>query len=108
VGTMLDIKPILTLTKAGKLEAHSKVQGRKKAMKALAEKVADFIENPQDQTVIVFHGDSHDEAEILKTQIKNRVPDIKEIKLQMIGPVIGAHAGPGTLAVCFMGRERPM
>ncbi len=108
VGTMLDIKPILTLTRAGKLEAHSKVQGRKKAMKALVEKVEEYIENPEDQTVIVFHGDSQDEADILRTQIKNRLPQIREIKLQMIGPVIGAHAGPGTLAVCFMGKERPM
>ena len=108
VGTMLDIKPILTLTKAGKLEAHSKVQGRKKAMKALVDKVAENIENPDTQTVFVFHGDSLDEAEILKNQLKNRLPEIKEIKLQMIGPVIGAHAGPGTLAVAFMGKERPV
>ncbi len=108
VGTMLDIKPILTLTKAGKLEAHSKVQGRKKAMKALVDKTAEFIENPAEQTMFVFHGDSLDEAEILKAQVKNRIPEIREIKIQMIGPVIGAHAGPGTLAVCFMGKERPV
>lgn len=108
VGTMLDIKPILTLTKAGKLEAHSKVQGRKKAMRALVDKVAEYIENPDKQSMYVFHGDTQDEAEILKNQIKNRLPEIKEIKLQMIGPVIGAHAGPGTLAVCFMGKERPI
>ena len=108
VGTMLDIKPILTLTKAGKLEAFSKVQGRKKAMKALVDKVAEYIENPEDQSVMVFHGDTKDEAEILKAQIRNRLPEIKEIKIQMIGPVIGAHAGPGTLAVCFMGKERPV
>ena len=51
--------------------------------------------------------------ELLKTEYKNEVellhidiPEIKEIRLQMIGPVIGAHCGPGTLAVCFMGRER--
>ncbi len=108
VGTMLDIKPILTLTKAGKLEAYTKVQGRKKAMKALVEKVAEYIQDPGAQSVVIMHGDVKDEAEILKTQIKNRIPEIRDIKVQFIGPVIGAHAGPGTLAVCFMGKERPV
>ncbi len=108
VGTMLDIKPILTLTKAGKLEAYAKVQGRKKAMKALVEKAAEHIQNPEEQSVVILHGDIQDEAEILKTQLKNRIPGIRDIKVQLIGPVIGAHAGPGTLAVCFMGKERPV
>jgi len=108
VGTMLDIKPILTLTKAGKLEAFTKVQGRKKAMKALVEKVAEYIQDPGAQSVVIMHGDIRDEAEIFKTQLKNRIPEIRDIKVQFIGPVIGAHAGPGTLAVCFMGKERPV
>ena len=108
VGTMLDIKPILTLTKAGKLEAFTKVQGRKKAMKALVEKVAEYIQDPGEQSVVIMHGDIRDEAEIFKTQLKNRIPEIRDIKVQFIGPVIGAHAGPGTLAVCFMGKERPV
>ncbi|NLO13232.1 MAG: DegV family protein [Clostridiales bacterium] len=108
VGTMLDIKPILTLTKAGKLEAFTKVQGRKKAMKALVEKVAKYIQDPGAQSVVIMHGDIRDEAEIFKTQLKNRIPEIRDIKVQFIGPVIGAHAGPGTLAVCFMGKERPV
>ena len=84
------------------------MQGRKKAIKTLVGKVTEYIEHPEEQTVFVFHGDCQDESEILKNQIKNQIPEIRELKLQMIGPVIGAHAGPGTLAVCFMGKERPM
>jgi len=108
MGTMLDIKPILIITRAGKLEAHSKVQGRKKALKTLVDRTAENIGDPAGKTVVILHGDVRDEAEILKTQLKNRLPGLQEIRIQMIGPVIGAHAGPGTLASCFIGRERPV
>lgn len=106
MGTMLDIKPILTVTRAGKLEAHSKVQGRKKALKTLVDKTVENIGESSGKTLILLHGDIQDEAEILKNQIRVKLPALKEIRVQMIGPVIGAHAGPGTLAVCFMGKER--
>lgn len=108
MGTMLDIKPILTLTRAGKLEAHSKVQGRKKAMKTLVDKTQENIGDPEGKHVILLHGDCLEEAELLKAQLESRVPGLKEIRIQMIGPVIGAHAGPGTLAICFIGNERPV
>lgn len=106
MGTMLDIKPILHITRAGKLEAHSKVQGRKKALKTLVDKTVETIGESRGKTVIILHGDILDEAEILKNQLKTRLPDLGEIRIQMIGPVIGSHAGPGTLAACFMGIER--
>ena len=106
VGTMLDIKPILTLTKAGKLEAYAKVQGRKKAMKMLVDKTVENIGESAGKSVIILHGDAQEEAEMLKNQLKNRLPDLGDIRIQMIGPVIGAHAGPGTLNISFIGKER--
>ncbi|MDI9519805.1 MAG: DegV family protein [Bacillota bacterium] len=106
MGTMLDIKPILAISKAGKLEAYSKVQGRKKAMKVLVEKTVENIGESKGKSVIILHGDVREEAEMLKNQLKNQLPDLGEIRIQMIGPVIGAHAGPGTLAICFIGKER--
>lgn len=107
-GSMLSIKPILTMGKGGKIEAAEKVQGSKKAMKLLAERVAENIENPGEQTLILLHADAEEEAIKLSEIVKTRVPEIKDIRLQIIGPVIGAHCGPGTLAVCFMGRERTL
>ncbi|NLM86173.1 MAG: DegV family protein [Clostridiales bacterium] len=106
MGTMLDIKPILTITKAGKLEAYSKVQGRKKAMRTLIDKTVEHIGDSRGKQVIILHGDALDEAEMLRNQLKNKLPDLGEVSLVMIGPVIGAHAGPGTLAICFLGNER--
>lgn len=107
-GSMLNIKPILTMGKGGKIDPAEKVQGSKKAMKIIAERVAENIENPGEQTLILLHGDAEEEAMKLADIVKARIPEIKEIRLQMIGPVIGAHCGPGTMAVCFMGRERVM
>lgn len=108
VGTMLDIKPILAITKAGKLEAYSKVQGRKKAMRTLVDKTVEHIGESGGKQVVILHGDVLDEAEMLKHQLRTRLPDLGEIRIWMIGPVIGAHAGPGTLAICFIGSQRPM
>jgi len=105
-GTMLDIKPIICVGKGGKMDAVDKVQGRKKALRAIVEKVAEYIEHPEEQTVILLQGDVPEEAERLAEMLRQRIPEIKEIRTQIIGPVIGAHCGPGTLACCFMGKER--
>ncbi len=107
VGSMLNIKPILTLTKAGKLEALTKVQGSKKAMKFMVENTLQNIENSAEQEIIVFHGDAQSEAEMLKTMVQTKMPEAQNISVHVIGPVIGSHAGPGTLGICFMGKERP-
>lgn len=106
MGTMLDIKPILTISRAGKLEPQAKVQGRKKAMKMLVDKTVENIGESAGKPVIILHGDAQEEAEMLKNQLRNRLPDLGDIRIQMIGPVIGAHAGPGTLNISFIGKER--
>ena len=108
VGSMLNIKPILVLTKAGKLEAFGKVQGHKKALKAMVDNVALNIEDPAGQEIIIIHGDSLESAELLKQMLQQKIPQAQHVTIHIIGPVIGAHAGPGTLAVCFMGKERPL
>ncbi len=105
-GTMLDIKPILVLGRGGKIEPAEKVQGRKKALKTIVERTAENIENPESQTLVILHADIEEEAGRLADMLKARIPALRDIRLQMIGPVIGAHCGPGTLATVFMGCER--
>jgi DegV family protein with EDD domain len=105
-GTVLDIKPILCLNKEGKLSSADKVQGRKKALRALADKMAEIILEPEKQTVLVMHADATEEAERLGELIKQKIPTLAGIRYQMLGNVIGTHCGPGTLTVCFMGKER--
>ena len=105
-GSMLDIKPIICMGKGGKLDPAEKVQGRKKALRTIVDRTAEYIEHPEEQTIIIMHGDVKEEAETLAKMLRQYIPDIKDIRIQMIGPVIGAHCGPGTLACCFMGKER--
>ncbi len=105
-GSVLDIKPIICMGKGGKLDPVEKVQGRKKALRAIVEHTAEMIEHPEEQTVLILQGDVPDDAEKLADMLRQRIPQIRDIRIQIIGPVIGAHCGPGTLACCFMGKER--
>ena len=60
---------------------------------------------PSESVTFVLHADAPEEAERLRDALVERVPGIR-IRVDHIGPVIGAHCGPGTLAVCYMGKER--
>ena len=105
-GSMLDIKPIICMGKGGKLDPAEKVQGRKKALRTIVDHTAEYIEHPEDQTVIIMQADVEEEAKTLERMLRQHIPAIKDIRIQTVGPVIGAHCGPGTLACCFMGKER--
>lgn len=105
-GTMLDIRPIICLGKSGKMEAVEKVRGRKKTLKTIVERTAQSIEHPEDQTLMILHGDVPEEAETLAGMLRERIPTLRDIRIQIVGPVIGSHCGPGTLASVFMGSER--
>lgn len=105
-GTMLDIRPIICLGKSGKMEAVEKVRGRKKTLKTIVERTAQSIEHPEAQTLLILHGDVPEEAEVLAGMLRERIPTLKGIRIQIVGPVIGSHCGPGTLASVFMGGER--
>jgi len=107
-GTMLDLRPILAIGKNGKIVPTEKVQGRKKALRTLADRTAELIENPEEQTLIIIHADSQEDAARLEKLIREKVPAIRDIMIIPVGPVIGTHCGPGTLASCFMGKERPV
>ena len=103
VGNMLDLRPVLHVSPEGKLESMSKVRGRKASIKALAEKVAS--EAVADSPVFISHADALADAKLLAQQIQDKCGLVTQI-ITDVGPVIGAHAGPGTLAVFFVGEHR--
>lgn len=103
LGNMLDLRPILRVSPEGKLESVSKVRGRKASIKALADKVAETAE--ADSPVFISHADCRNDALLLAQMIQSRCGLVTQI-ITDVGPVIGAHAGPGTLAVFFVGPER--
>lgn len=107
VGTMLNIKPIMHVNKEGKLIPVTKVKGRKKSIKDLFERLKCNIVNPKEQTIFISHGDCLQEAEILKNLILSEY-EVKNCIINYIGPVIGSHSGPGTIALFFIGNSREL
>lgn len=105
IGTMLGIKPVLHVDNEGHLINVSKVRGRRQSLDALVDKTVSTITNPEEQVIFISHGDCIEDAEYVAGAIQKKL-DIKDIKINFIGPVIGAHSGPGTVAVFFLGTER--
>ncbi|MBS5938444.1 DegV family protein [Clostridium sartagoforme] len=105
VGTMLSIKPIMHVDDEGRLTPVSKVKGRKKSIKVLQEKIVERIVNPEEQIIFISHGDCLEEAEHLKGLITSEIK-VKDVIINNVGPVIGSHSGPGTMALFFIGDSR--
>lgn len=105
VGNALGIKPILHVDNDGHLISKSKVRGRKSSITALADKYTELAKEPEGGLAFISNGDCTDDAEALKKILEDRHNANVEI-ITDVGPVIGAHSGPGTLALFFVGKER--
>ncbi|MGN0968700.1 MAG: DegV family protein [Oscillospiraceae bacterium] len=105
VGTMLSIKPVLHVDNEGHLISMSKARGRMASLKALVDKMAETAIDPGSQTIFISHGDCEDEARKVADMVKERF-GVQTVVINYVGPVIGAHSGPGTMALFFLGRER--
>lgn len=105
VGTMLGIKPVLHVDDEGHLIPVSKVRGRKQSLDALVRRMEDTVLDPGNQMVFISHGDCLEDAQYVERQIREKL-GVQQVKLDFIGPVIGAHSGPGTVALFFLGKER--
>ena len=106
VGTAIGIKPVLYMNDEGKLISRFNVRGRKKAIKALAEKMGELAMDITSGPVYICHGDCEEDANYLAEKIKETMGVKKPILVSHVGPVIGAHSGPGTVALFFLGKER--
>ena len=105
LGTMLQIKPVLHVDDEGKLINMEKARGRKASIDTLVRKFRELGQGYDNSTVFVCHGDCLEEAQKLE-QMLLQCPGVKEVFVGNLGTVIGSHAGPGTLAVFFMGKQR--
>ena len=105
-GTALDIRPILHVDDEGHLIAMEKTRGRKKSLKVLLDHMIETCTEPDGQTVFIGHGDCEEDAAHLKELILKQLPTVKEVFLTQIGPIIGTHSGPGTIALFFFGTKR--
>jgi DegV family protein with EDD domain len=105
VGNMLGIKPVLHMDLEGHLINKFKVRGRRAAIGALADKLGELMTDKTQGPVFICHGDCADDAALLSSIIKEKYGLDTDITVYT-GPVIGAHSGPGTLALFFIGNER--
>ncbi len=105
LGTMLSIKPVLHVDDEGHLINMSKTRGRKGSIKAIVDKAAELAIDPAGQTMFICHGDCLEDAEQLAQMVRERF-GTKDIRIGYTGTVIGAHSGPGTLALFFLGEHR--
>ena len=105
VGTMLNIKPIIRVDNEGRLENLAKCRGRKAALNYLLDRMAEQYDPQLCDTVFIGHGDCAADAEYLASSMKERF-GVKNVYINYIGAVVGAHTGPGVATVFFFGKNR--
>ena len=105
VGNVLGFKPVLHMDDAGHLINMFKVRGRKASLNALADKYGELALDRSGGTVFISHGDCEDDAKKLAGILRERY-GVSVDRIVYVGPVIGAHSGPGTLALFFLGDHR--
>ncbi|MGO5075727.1 DegV family protein [Clostridium sporogenes] len=105
IGTVLNIKPILTLNDEGRVITVRKAKGRKVAIRKLTEIVIERIKNPEEEIIAISHGDSDLDADKLKERILKEIK-VKDVIINYVGPVVGTYGGPGSLNVFFMSDHR--
>ena len=109
LGTLVSIKPKLHVDDEGHLILIGKVRGRRKSLDSLVdymeEKMGSWMQENKEDYVFISHGDALEDAEYVKKRIQERF-GMEHFLINNVGPVIGAHSGPGTIALFFMGESR--
>lgn len=105
-GTLLNIKPVMHVDDEGHLVPLEKVRGRRKSLKALVDHMgASALQPVVEQTVFITHGDCREDAELVAQMVRERF-GVRDIVINYVDPVIGAHSGPGTMALFFLADQR--
>lgn len=105
VGSFLGIKPILSCDSHGKLVPIFKSRGRKNALINMVNKLEEIIDIDNNTSIVINHADCKEDAKFVAKLIHDKI-SIKDILIENLGPVIGSHAGPGTLAIFFVATHR--
>ena len=106
VGTLLNIKPVLYVPNEGTLVVSTKVRGRKKALNTIIDSIKEEMGRPDGMEFLINHADCLEDCEYVKNKLLETYPSIKSVSIQGLGVVIGAHCGPGLLAIFYMTKER--
>ena len=104
-GTMLGIKPLLHVDDAGRLIPTGKVRGRRNSLLGLVEGMARQMDPEKCDRFAISHGDCIDDAQFVADEVCRRF-GLKDYTISYVGPVIGAHSGPGTVALFFYAKHK--
>ena len=105
VGSMLQIKPVLHVDDEGHLINIGKARGRQASLKALVNRMEETAIDSGSLTVFISHGDCLEDARTVERMVRDRF-NVQDIYINYVGPVIGAHSGPGTVALFYVGTNR--
>lgn len=105
IGSILNIKPVMHMDDEGKLVKVGIAKGRKTSIRRMKDNLVASAIRPTEQTVFISHGDCLEDAQFLADMLREE-PGVAEVLIGYVGPVIGAHSGPGTLALFFVGEKR--
>ena len=105
LGTIANIKPVLHVDNEGHLINISKIRGRKRSLMTLVDNMEKTVGDYKNPIVFISHGDCLEDAEFVKQQVEERF-GIHEFLINYVGCTIGAHSGPGTVALFFLGETR--
>ncbi len=104
-GSILSLKPMIDVNAEGKLDTLGTVRGRKAAMKELVAKMKATADMDSWKHVFISHGDCGEDAEYVKSMVEEAFPEA-QVHLSYVGAVIGAHTGPGVIALCYLGKTK--
>lgn len=105
LGTLINVKPVLHVDNNGKLVPLFNVRGRKKSLNALVDNMLKAIDGYDNPVIYISHGDCPDDAQYVADLVKEKT-GIQNILINILCPTIGAHSGPGTVALFYYGNER--
>jgi len=105
IGTIIKLKPLLHVSPEGKLVQTGVARGRRQALNRMVDRMMQTIDQSLDYPIFISHGDCPEDVEYMSEQIRARIPE-SIIETGFIGPVIGSHSGPGTIAVYYLGSDR--
>ena len=106
MGSILGIRPLIYMSKEGKMESYGTARGRRRAIEAVVGKVVELGDNPAKHTIYIGHTDAEDLVQESIAALKEKLGDNLDIMLVPVNPTAGSHCGPDAMGICFRAKHR--
>lgn len=106
MGSILGIRPLIYMSKEGKMESYGTARGRRRAIEAVVGKVVELGDDPAKHTIYIGHTDAEDLVNESIAVLKEKLGDDLDIMLVPVNPTAGSHCGPDAMGICFRAKHR--